>query len=132
MELSKLKRNFTPMSTRKWIDITDDVSVLLSYFSSASMEYKKYTFKQGRAKIARMRNAGAQELSDDTLKTFVNLSVHDWKGITIDGTSKPYPFSKEACISLFRDAPEFFEACMMSATDRFLFEQEDPEEVAKK
>lgn len=72
------------------------------YRAALSEEYKKH-------KSVLERGAMAEEDASDMLRrVFAKTVVLDWRGWVDAETGEEMPFSQDACMSLFEEAPEIF------------------------
>lgn len=63
-------------------------------------------------------------------EVYADSVVLGWEGVT-DEKGKPIPFSKEACLELFRDVPDLLRDIMEQAQKSALFREEIRETAAK-
>lgn len=102
-----------------WFKIADtEVSFLVRRFGGANeAEIRKAHAKYfaPKAKQIQANQVTDEEASEILIKTFVDVSLVDWKGIEIDGELAD--FDKEKAIKIFVEYPELFQTIFEYAKD---------------
>lgn len=115
----KFKTNKNLEKEGVWFKVVDtEVSFLVRRFGGANeAEIKRVHAKYFAPKS---RQIQANQLSDEEatellIKSFVEVSLVDWKGVEIDGVEAE--FDKEKAVEIFKEYPELFQTVFEYAKD---------------
>ena len=101
-----------------WFEVNDNVAFLIKRFGGRNrteVAKKMAQLQKPYAKQIQMNTIDQSLLEKINMKVFVESSIVDWRGLTIDGEETP--FTKEKCLELLLDMPDLAESLVSYASD---------------
>lgn len=99
-----------------WAVISDKIAFRLKRFggfNSTELKAAMAKYYKPFAKQVELQTISSEKEREILVKTFVDVSVIDWRGVEIDG--KEETFSKEKCVDLLMSLPDLCETLMQAA-----------------
>jgi hypothetical protein len=108
-----------------WFDLNDDVGFLIKRMGGKNTQAVKAASAKHYKKYARAIQNGtlpAEKEREVLVKTFVESSVMDWRGVEVEGELKE--FSHENCVALFLELPDLADTLIEYASNYENFKEE--------
>ena len=112
------KTNLSYESEGVWFDINEQTSFRVRRFGGANSNKVKMALAKYHKPYAKQVDAGTLSIEKEKeimIRTFVDSSMVEWKGVEIDGVDTQY--SPEAAVKLFIGIPELFQTLFSYASD---------------
>lgn len=135
-EIMALYKNFKTNKSVEaegiWVDFGDGERIRIARAGGANQAFQRAAERIQRKyrKQIQLDTLNDKEASGLLRELYADTIILGWEGVK-DAAGKPLPFSKEACMKLLEDLPDFFREIKEHATSQVLFLESTLEADAK-
>lgn len=115
-----------------WVDFAEGVRVKIARAGGTNHQYLKSVERETKPYRRAIQNGSISVDVADTIikKVYAETIILGWENVT-DENGKPLKFTKEACLKVLTDLPEFFAEVKMIAESMEMFRDAALESEAK-